>query len=130
MPPTCRRAKAGPGQAERIQDCCHHPRGGDRPGAGGAVGTLYRHFDNARSQMTLALDRLLAAGAAAGTIRGGVHGRTVLRALGGICGMHATEGWRDYAVRITALLFDGLRHGAEVAAQQAMAFGYLSSASV
>ncbi|WP_455754927.1 SbtR family transcriptional regulator [Streptomyces mirabilis] len=49
-------------------------------------------FDNARSQMALALDRLLAAGAAAGTIRGGVHGRTVLRAPGGICGMHATEG--------------------------------------
>ncbi|WP_457757725.1 SbtR family transcriptional regulator [Streptomyces mirabilis] len=87
-------------------------------------------FDNARSRMALALDRLLAAGAAAGTIRGGVHGRTVLRAPGGICGMHATEGWRDYAVRITALLFGGLRRGAEVAAQQAMAFGYLSSASV
>ncbi|WP_455754997.1 hypothetical protein [Streptomyces mirabilis] len=43
-------------------------------------------FDNARSQMALALHRLLAAGAAAGTIRDGVHGRTVPRALGGTTG--------------------------------------------
>jgi hypothetical protein len=50
-------------------------------------------FDNARSQMALALDRT----------------------LGGICGMRATEGRRDDAVRITALLFDGLRRGAEAA---------------
>ncbi|MFF8022954.1 hypothetical protein ACFZDJ_17850 [Streptomyces sp. NPDC007896] len=47
---------------------------------------------------------------------GGVRGRTVSRALGGIRGMHATEGSRDDAVRITALLFDGLRYGAEAAA--------------
>ncbi|MFF2511976.1 hypothetical protein [Streptomyces sp. NPDC058086] len=47
---------------------------------------------------------------------GGVRGRTVLRALGGICGMPATEGWRDDAVRITALLCDGLRYGAGVTA--------------
>jgi hypothetical protein len=45
-----------------------------------------------------------------------VRGRTALRALGGICGRHATEGRRDDAVRITALLFDGLRYGAEAAA--------------
>ncbi|MFD9286021.1 hypothetical protein ACFWD7_54340 [Streptomyces mirabilis] len=62
------------------------------PGAGVAVGTLSRHFDNARSQTAQALDRPLSGGAAAGTIRGGVRGRTVLRALGGICAMHATEG--------------------------------------
>lgn len=57
--------------------------------------------------------KLLKAGTAAGTIRGDVSGRTLLRALGGICGMHTTEGWQDEAVHITAILFDGLRFGAQ-----------------
>lgn len=70
-------------------------------------------FDDARAQMARALDRLLDAGAAAGTVRGDIGGRTLLRALGGICGMRATEGWQDEAVRITAILFDGLRFGAK-----------------
>ncbi|MCQ8835068.1 TetR/AcrR family transcriptional regulator, partial [Streptomyces malaysiensis] len=70
-------------------------------------------FDDSRTQMAEALDQLLKAGAAAGTIRGDVSGRTVLRALGGICGMHTTEGWQDEAVRITAILVDGLRFGAD-----------------
>ncbi|WP_432832682.1 TetR/AcrR family transcriptional regulator [Dactylosporangium sp. CA-092794] len=69
-------------------------------------------FDDARTQMAHTLDRLLRAGAAAGTIRGDVGGRTMLRALGGVCGMRATDGWKDEAVRITAILFDGLRFGA------------------
>jgi hypothetical protein len=45
-------------------------------------------------------------------IHSGVSRRTVLRAPGGICGMHATQGWQDEAVRITAILFEGLRYGA------------------
>jgi hypothetical protein len=61
--------------------------------------------------MEQALYQLLKAGTVAQTIRGDVSGRTVLRALGGICGMHATQGWQDEAVRITAILFDGLRAG-------------------
>ncbi|MCR3738699.1 transcriptional regulator, TetR family [Actinomadura glauciflava] len=69
-------------------------------------------FETARTQMANALDRLLAAGAEAGTVRGDVSGTTLLRALGGICGMRATEGWQAEARQITALLFDGLRHGA------------------
>jgi AcrR family transcriptional regulator len=69
-------------------------------------------FDDARTRMANALTRLLDAGAAAGTLRSGVTGPTLLRALGGICGMRATEGWLDEARQITALLFDGLRHGA------------------
>jgi hypothetical protein len=52
-------------------------------------------------------------GAAAGTIRGDLGGRTLLRALGGICGMRTTEGWQDEAVRITAIILDGLRFGAQ-----------------
>lgn len=69
-------------------------------------------FDNARTQMANALTELLDAGTTAGTIRDDVTGPTVLRALGGICAMHATEGWQDEARQITAVLFDGLRFGA------------------
>ncbi|KOU11757.1 TetR family transcriptional regulator [Streptomyces sp. NRRL F-4711] len=69
-------------------------------------------FDDARARMGDALTRLLDAGSAAGTVRGDVTGPTLLRALGGICAMRATEGWLDEARQITGLLLDGLRHGA------------------
>lgn len=69
-------------------------------------------FETARTRMANALAHLLDAGTAAGTVRGDVTGSTLLRALGGICGMRATEGWLVEAQQITALLFDGLRHGA------------------
>jgi AcrR family transcriptional regulator len=68
-------------------------------------------FEDARAQMSAALDELLAAGVVARTVRGDVSGRTLLRALGGICGMRATAGWRDEAAKITQILFDGLRYG-------------------
>ncbi|WP_209241630.1 TetR/AcrR family transcriptional regulator [Streptomyces oryzae] len=69
-------------------------------------------FDDARTRMANALSLLLEAGSAAGTVRDDVTGSTLLRALGGICGMRATEGWLVEARQVTALLFDGLRHGA------------------
>jgi len=68
-------------------------------------------FETARAQMASALAQLLDAGTAAGTVRDDVTGSTLLRALGGICGMRATEGWLGEAQQITALLFDGLRYG-------------------
>ncbi|MFF1920327.1 TetR/AcrR family transcriptional regulator [Streptomyces sp. NPDC058221] len=68
-------------------------------------------FDDTRAEMAHALDELLDAGVAAGLVRGGVDGRIVLRALGGICGLRAV-GWRDDAVRIATILYDGLRYGA------------------
>ncbi|MEU3183870.1 TetR/AcrR family transcriptional regulator [Streptomyces sp. NPDC006923] len=68
-------------------------------------------FDDARDQMARALDELLAAGVAAGLVRSGISGRIVLRALGGICGLRA-NGWKDDAVRIASILYDGLRYGA------------------
>ncbi|MEW2548867.1 TetR family transcriptional regulator [Streptomyces sp. NPDC047002] len=66
-------------------------------------------FDNARAQMTNALTRLLGAGARAGTLRDDITGPTLLRALGGICAMRATESWQAEARQITTLLHDGLR---------------------
>lgn len=68
-------------------------------------------FDDTREEMARALDDLLAAGVAAGLIRAGLSGRVVLRALGGICGMRA-KGWQEDAVRICAILHDGMRYGA------------------
>ena len=69
-------------------------------------------FETSRTRMADALTRLLDAGVAAGTVRDDVTGPTLLRALGGICGMRPTEGWLEEAQQITVLLFDGLRHGA------------------
>lgn len=70
-------------------------------------------FDQARSEMARAIDELLTAGAAAGLIRRDVSGRVVLRALGGICGLRAV-GWKDDAVRIASILYDGLRYQASI----------------
>ncbi|MGW6206437.1 TetR/AcrR family transcriptional regulator [Streptomyces sp. NPDC055089] len=69
-------------------------------------------FDAARTRMADALSSLLEAGSAAGTVRDDVTGSTLLRALGGVCGMRATDGWLAEARQITALLYDGLRRGA------------------
>ncbi|MFE9866927.1 TetR/AcrR family transcriptional regulator [Streptomyces sp. NPDC005506] len=68
-------------------------------------------FDDTRDEMERALDELLAAGVAAGLVRGDISGRVVLRALGGICGLRA-NGWKDDAVHIATILYDGLRYGA------------------
>ncbi|MFD8069805.1 TetR/AcrR family transcriptional regulator [Streptomyces parvulus] len=68
-------------------------------------------FDDARTRMAGALSLLLEAGSAAGTVRDDVTGPTLLRALGGICGMRATEGWLAEARQIATLLYDGLRNG-------------------
>lgn len=69
-------------------------------------------FDDARTRMAQSLDQLLAAGAAAATIRDDVTGRTLLRAMGGICEMRAIDGWQQEARQISAILFDGLRNRA------------------
>ncbi|WP_411093500.1 TetR/AcrR family transcriptional regulator [Streptomyces sp. 049-1] len=68
-------------------------------------------FDDARTRMADALSLLLQAGHEAGTVRDDITGPTLLRALGGICGMRATEGWLAEARQITTLLYDGLRNG-------------------
>ncbi|WP_063039532.1 TetR/AcrR family transcriptional regulator [Nocardia grenadensis] len=70
-------------------------------------------YGDTRDEMARALDELLTAGAAAGLLREGVSGRIVLRALGGICGLR-TSGWKEDAVRIATILYDGLRYGTTV----------------
>ncbi|WP_030525920.1 TetR/AcrR family transcriptional regulator [Nocardia rhamnosiphila] len=70
-------------------------------------------YGDTRDEMARALDELLTAGAAAGLLREGVSGRIVLRALGGICGLRTT-GWKEDAVHIATILYDGLRYGTTV----------------
>jgi hypothetical protein len=77
-------------------------------------------FDDTRDEMARALDELLAAGVAAGLVRTGFSGRIGLRALGVICGLRA-RGWKDDAVRIAMILFDGLRYGAATTARSTAA---------
>ncbi|MFF5056469.1 TetR/AcrR family transcriptional regulator [Micromonospora sp. NPDC000663] len=72
-------------------------------------------FEDARTKMAQSLDQLLAAGVAAAAIRDDVTGRTLLRAMGGICEMRPIGGWQEEARQITAILFDGLRHVAPTA---------------
>ncbi|MET7853307.1 hypothetical protein ABZT48_34990 [Streptomyces avermitilis] len=52
-------------------------------------------------------------------IRTDSDGKTLLRAMGGVCNLHATEGWRADATRITALLFYGPRYPADMTAVRA-----------
>jgi len=72
-------------------------------------------FDDARAKIAQALDRLLEAGAAAKTIRGDIGGRTLLRAMGGICGVHTSHNGLDEAACLIAVILDGLRFGARKA---------------
>jgi AcrR family transcriptional regulator len=78
---------------------------------GGIMMTDSPVFDDARTRMAQSLDHLLAAGAAAATLRGDITGRTLLRAMGGICEMRAATGWQQEAEQIATILYDGLRHG-------------------
>ena len=70
-------------------------------------------FDDARQELSDALDELFSAAKAAGMIRSDAESWTVIRALGGVCGMAALDGWAEDSLAIVSLLFDGLRYGAE-----------------
>jgi AcrR family transcriptional regulator len=54
--------------------------------------------------------------AAAGTIRDGVEGMDLLRALSGVCLMSDQPGGPEQGAKVAALLMDGLRYGAAVPA--------------
>jgi AcrR family transcriptional regulator len=71
--------------------------------------------EQTRGRAAAAATKLLAAGAAAGTVRADVNGDDLLRAVGGIC-MSTDQERTDASVRLVGLLFDGLRHGAGVPA--------------
>jgi AcrR family transcriptional regulator len=68
-------------------------------------------FADARAMNLAAISRLLAAGAAAGTIRSDVRAEDVLHAIGAIWSL-GDDGWDEQARRLLRLLMDGLRYGA------------------
>jgi AcrR family transcriptional regulator len=66
-------------------------------------------FSESRTRMTSAIGKLLAAGAAAGTVRRDVAPDDVLISLSGVTLATADSGRRDQAGRVLDLLMDGLR---------------------
>ncbi|MFD7714052.1 TetR/AcrR family transcriptional regulator [Streptomyces sp. NPDC059785] len=66
-------------------------------------------FSRGREAMTDTIRQLMAAGAAAGTIRADITADTVFRAMGGICASHGQPGWENTAREVVRLLCDGLR---------------------
>jgi AcrR family transcriptional regulator len=67
-------------------------------------------FEHSRSRLTAAVTELLAAGAAAGTVRGDVAPADVFASLGGVSLAAGEPAQRDQASRVLDLLMDGLRY--------------------
>jgi AcrR family transcriptional regulator len=76
------------------------------------VGSGSDLFADARRQLLAAIETLLEAGIADGTIRGDADAEDVLRATGSVWQLSDEPGWEDRARRILGLLMDGLRYGA------------------
>ena len=68
-------------------------------------------FADARRMNVGAIERLLAAGAAAGHVRADVGAEDVLHAMGAIWPLSG-DGWDEHARRLLRLVMDGLRYGA------------------
>lgn len=65
-----------------------------------------------RALLLDAIETLLQAGVAAGSLRSDIEPADVLRATGAVWLMPDEPGWQDQARRLLRLLMDGLRHGA------------------
>jgi AcrR family transcriptional regulator len=85
-------------------------------------------FEQSRARAAAAATKLLAAGAAAGTVRGDIQGADLLRAVGGIC-MSTDQERSEASERLVGLLFDGLRHGAVAASPTAVTASSVSNIS-
>jgi AcrR family transcriptional regulator len=75
-------------------------------------------FVETHALLLRAIGELLAGASAQGSIRGDAEPADLLRALGGLCQVHAT---RAQATRLIKLMVDGLRYGAPAAAGGAQA---------
>jgi len=73
-------------------------------------------FVSTHARVQATIGRLVDAAAAAGTIRPGVEGMDLLRALSGVCLMSDTAAGAEQGTKVAALLMDGLRYGAPVTA--------------
>ncbi|HVT64441.1 MAG TPA: TetR/AcrR family transcriptional regulator [Mycobacteriales bacterium] len=72
-------------------------------------------FTYSHSKMDSVMKRLVEAAVAQGAIRSDVDYRDVLKGLSGVCMMSDVPGWQDQACRVSSLLMDGLRYGANKA---------------
>ena len=73
-------------------------------------------FVSTHARVQATIGRLVDAAAEAGTIRPGVDGMDLLRALSGVCLMADAPGGPEQGAKVAALLMDGLRYGAPVTA--------------
>jgi AcrR family transcriptional regulator len=80
-------------------------------------------YATSRDQMVAALGRLLAAGAADGSLRADVDAADVLAGLSGVSLVTGDPAQREQAGRLLDLLMDGLRHGAGAPARASAAEG-------
>ena len=70
-------------------------------------------FAEASGKIPAALQRLVDAAIAQGSIRADIESSDLLQALAGIYGAPQTPDWRERSRRLVALLMDGLRWGAK-----------------
>jgi AcrR family transcriptional regulator len=75
-------------------------------------------FAEASGKIPAALQRLIDAAKANGSIRADIDSSDLLNALSGIYGAPQTPDWRERSKRMVALLMDGLRWGAKGASSR------------
>lgn len=73
-------------------------------------------FQSSQARAQATISKLVDAATEAGTIRPGVDGMDLLRALSGVCMMTDQHSGPEQGARVATLLMDGLRYGAPVGA--------------
>ncbi|MDQ1688737.1 MAG: hypothetical protein QOK42_1712 [Frankiaceae bacterium] len=74
-------------------------------------------FESSQARVRATIGSLIDAAGDAGTIRTGVEGMELLRALSGVCMMSDQPGGPENGAKVASLLMDGLRYGAPVHAE-------------
>jgi hypothetical protein len=69
-------------------------------------------FSYVHGRLRGAMAKLAKAAVEAGEIRDDVDSADLLRGLGGVCMASDAAGWQEQALRLVALMMDGLRYGA------------------
>lgn len=77
-----------------------------------AAGSDSSLFGETRTRIIAAIDTLLAAGRADGTVRGDVDGEQVMLAMGGVWNVPGSDRWAERVRGLLDLVVDGLRYGA------------------
>jgi AcrR family transcriptional regulator len=78
-----------------------------------AVGSDSSLFADTKARIVAAIDVLLAAGRADGSVRPDVDGEQVMLAMGGVWNVPDSDRWAERVRGLLDLVVDGLRYGAE-----------------